>query len=387
MIYDYLQPVAASFFENLSFKESQLGSIVEFYTDQKFDFHEVDIAIIGIDEIRNAVGNTATAEAPAAFRKEFLKLYTPVIDRSIKIVDLGNIKTGANVRDTYFGLSSVLLHLLTHKVVPIIIGGSHDNTYGQYLAYQELYALINMVIIDEKIDLNEMQTSLTADSFMMSILAHTPNYLFNYSHIGYQTYLNDKHAIEMLESLNFDCIRLGIARQNLEDTEPHFRDADMLSIDMNCLRMADFPAHENASPNGFSGEELCQMARFAGLSDKLSSIGFYEMNPAFDRNSQSSQLLAQAVWCFVEGYYQRKNDMPNKSSDFLKFTVKLDAYDHELIFWKSKVTNRWWMELPFGEKKDLQKQQMVPCTFADYEQACREEVPDRWMRVYHKLIS
>ena len=129
------------------------------------------------------------------------------------------------------------------------------------------------------------------------------------------------------------------------------------------------------------------MARFAGLSDKLSSIGFYEMNPAFDRNSQSSQLLAQAVWCFVEGYYQRKNDMPNKSSDFLKFTVKLDAYDHELIFWKSKVTNRWWMELPFGEKKDLQKQQMVPCTFADYEQACREEVPDRWMRVYHKLIS
>ncbi len=387
MIYDYLQPVAASFFENLSFKESQLGSIVEFYTDQKFDFHEVDIAIIGIDEIRNAVGNTATAEAPAAFRKEFLKLYTPVIDRSIKIVDLGNIKTGANVRDTDFGLSSVLLHLLTHKVVPIIIGGSHDNTYGQYLAYQELYALINMVIIDEKIDLNEMQTSLTADSFMMSILAHTPNYLFNYSHIGYQTYLNDKHAIEMLESLNFDCIRLGIARQNLEDTEPHFRDADMLSIDMNCLRMADFPAHENASPNGFSGEELCQMARFAGLSDKLSSIGFYEMNPAFDRNSQSSQLLAQAVWCFVEGYYQRKNDMPNKSSDFLKFTVKLDAYDHELIFWKSKVTNRWWMELPFGEKKDLQKQQMVPCTFADYEQACREEVPDRWMRVYHKLIS
>jgi hypothetical protein len=30
---------------------------------------------------------------------------------------------------------------------------------------------------------------------------------------------------------------------------------------------------------------------------------------------------------------------------------------------------------------------MVPCTYQDYEMACREEIPDRWMKVYNKLMD
>ncbi len=30
------------------------------------------------------------------------------------------------------------------------------------------------------------------------------------------------------------------------------------------------------SPNGFYGEEICQMARYAGMSTKLTSFGIYD---------------------------------------------------------------------------------------------------------------
>jgi arginase family enzyme len=370
------------------YKPNQIGSGVTYNEGKISDLSSFDLAIIGLEEIRGHKENQGVEDGQLNIRRELYNLYAPDIDRPFQILDLGNLKIGATPKDSYFALASVMLHLLTNKVIPIIIGGTHDNTFGQYLGYQELYTLINMVTVDERIDLgSEPDKPIDADNFMMPVLSHNPNYLFNYSHLGYQTYLNDKAVIDMLESLNFDCVRLGIVRQRLEEVEPILRDADMLSIDISAIRMADAPGHVHASPNGFSGEELCQITRYAGLSDKVTSLGIYEYNPHYDNHNQTSQLIAQMIWYFIEGYYSRKGDMPINMSNFLKFTVKFEQHDHELIFWKSKTTERWWMELPYGDKKKYARHQMVPCSYADYEMACKDELPDRWMRVYKKLME
>jgi len=388
MFYEFLTPFDKSkHLGEVVYKPNQIGSNVAFYEGTRVDLGEFDIAIIGITEHRGNEYNKGVEDGQIDIRRELFRLYLPYTERPFRVVDLGNMKMGAKLKDSYFGLASVMLNLLTNNVVPVILGGTHDNTFGQYLGYQELYTLINMVVVDEKIDLDDPAQHIDASSYMMPILAHNPNYLFNYAHLGYQTYLNDQNAIDMLEALNFDCMRLGIVRQNLEEVEPVLRDADMLSIDVSAIRMADAPGRARATPNGFSGEELCQISRYAGLSDKLTSIGIYEFNPHYDKHHQTSQLIAQMVWYFMEGYYSRKGDFPVNMNNFLKFTVKFEQYDHELIFWKSKTTERWWMELPYGDKKKYARHQMVPCSYADYEMACRDELPDRWMKVYNKLIE
>jgi arginase family enzyme len=388
MLYEFLKPCDL---EKLSshpeFKASQIGANITFYQGKKVDLSNFDIAIIGVIDNRGSAFNQPSEEASCAIREQLYNLYIPYTEKPFRLLDLGNIIPGATLKDTYFGMASVLLELFTHKIIPIILGGSHDLTFGQFLGYQELYTLINMVVVDEKIDIEEPNGNMGAQSYMMPILAHNPNYLFNYSHLGYQTYLNDYNAVEMLEALNFDCHRLGMVRQNMEEVEPVLRDADMLSIDISAIRQADAPGHSQATPNGFSGEELCQIARYAGISDKLTSIGVYEYNASKDLNNQTSQLIAQMLWYFIEGFYSRKGDFPINLDEFLKFTVKFDEYDHELIFWKSKATERWWMELPFGDKKKYARHQMVPCSYADYEMACKEELPDRWMKVYNKLMD
>jgi formiminoglutamase len=370
-----------------TFGSAQLARHIVFFDGKEIDFSEYNIAILGVPEDRGSEENPGSAHAPDEVRRQLYKLYLPNVEAEFKVIDLGNIRQGESLKDTYFGLATVMLQLVTNKVIPVIIGGGHDLTYGQYLGYQELYSLINMVVIDERIDMHEdPERKMTADSFIMQILMHNPNYLFNYSHLGYQTYLNDPKAIETLDSLSFDCQRLGLVRADLEEVEPVLRDADMLSIDLSCIRQADAPAHANASPNGFSGEELCQITRYAGLSDKLTSIGIYELNPMQDNGHQTSQLVAQMIWYFIEGYYNRRGDYPVNLDDHLKFIVHLDEMDHELIFWKSKKTERWWMELPFGDKEKYARHQLVPCSYKDYEMATNQELPDKWMKVYTKLI-
>jgi formiminoglutamase len=388
MFYEFLTPFDKDrLLGNIAYKPNQIGNNIAFYEGENVNLEDFDLAIIGIEENRGNIQNKGVEDGQINIRREFYNLYAPYSDKPLRIIDLGNMKLGAKLKDSYFGLASVMLNLLTNNIIPIIIGGTHDNTFGQFLGYQELYTLINMVVVDEKIDLDDPHHQVDATSYMMPILAHNPNYLFNYSHLGYQTYLNDPQAIGMLDALNFDCIRLGIVRQNIEEVEPVLRDADMLSIDISAIRMADAPGRAGATPNGFSGEELCQIARYAGLSDKLTSIGIYEYNPHYDNQNQTSQLIAQMVWYFVEGYYSRRGDFPINMNNFLKFTVKFEQYDHELVFWKSKTTERWWMELPYGDKKKYARHQMVPCSYADYEMACKDELPDRWMKVYNKLIE
>ena len=58
-------------------------------------------------------------------------------------------------------------------------------------------------------------------------------------------------------------------------------------------------------------------------------------------------LLAQMIWYFIEGFRERKGDYPiaNKSK-YTKYHVALENGEHELTFYKSDFSGRWWMDVP-----------------------------------------
>lgn len=274
------------------------------------------------------------------------------------------------------------------NIVPIIIGGSQDLTYCNYKAYESLEQTINVVTIDSCFDIGDAEKELNAQSYLSKIILHKPNILFNYSNVGFQTYFTEQSGIALMEKLYFDTYRLGQVRANIEDVEPIVRNADLVSFDISAIRQSDAPGNGNASPNGFYGEEACQIARYAGLSDKLSSIGFYEVNPAFDTNEQTAHLTAQMIWYFIDGFYNRKQDYPIvDKSEYTKYRVSIKDHDHEIIFYKSDKSDRWWMNVPYPINKQVkyERHQMVPCSYRDYETACGDEMPDKWWQTYQKL--
>ncbi len=371
-----------------TFAENQLKNYITSYTSES-DFpelEEIDIAIVGVCEDRRAYTNIGCAFAPNKVRDYLYSLYPGSFKP--RIADLGNIEAGHDVEDTYYALKSTVDYLVRKNIVPIIIGGSQDLTYAQFLGYEKLEQTINVVTIDAAFDLGNHDEETTNTAYLGKIILHQPNFLFNYSNIGYQTYLVNHTSLGMMNKLYFDTYRLGQVRDAIEEAEPIIRHADMLSFDISAIKHSDAPAHSMAQPNGFYSEEACQMMRYAGMNDKLTSVGIYEINPEYDTQGKTSNLAAQMIWCFMDGFYSRKHDFPSRTNpDYVKFHVVLQDEKYEINFFKSKKTNRWWMEIPYPPSKGLkfERHTLLPCSYKDYELAINNEIPDRWWQTYQKL--
>ena len=65
----------------------------------------------------------------------------------MNIIDLGNIKTGFEIEDTYFALSNVFTTLMKYRIIPIVLGGSQDLTYPIYQVYENTGKLVNITSI------------------------------------------------------------------------------------------------------------------------------------------------------------------------------------------------------------------------------------------------
>ena len=370
------------------YSATSYGKLISIYSnpDNFPDLENIHLAIVGIEEDRNAINNEGCGLAADYIRENFYCLFQG--NYATKIVDLGNIKKGNTIEDIYFAVTDVLAQLLKKNIIPIIIGGSQDFTYCNYLAYLKMEQTINIVAVDSCFDIGDGEKDLNSQNYLSKIILHKPNILFNYSNIGFQTYFVEQNSIDLMDKLYFDFHRLGALRKNIEEVEPIVRNADVVSFDISSIRHGDAPGNGNASPNGFYGEEACQITRYAGMSDKLSSIGFYEINPAFDNNKQTAHLVAQMVWYFIDGYYNRKQDYPIvDKSEYTKYRVSIKDHEHELIFYKSNKSDRWWMDVPYPLNPQLkhERHQMVPCSYSDYETACKDELPDKWWQSYNKL--
>ena len=378
---DFLEPLEIKKikYPNTKWTDFQLGKHTTFNDGTPFDISEFKLAIIGMEEDRNTINNIGCGKSANEIRKELYQLYTHF--KMPKLIDLGDIKNGKTVKDTQVALSEVLKLLFKNKITVIIIGGGHDLTYGQFMAYKDELHPVEMVIVDEKIDVEESK-EITSSSFLWHIINQEDHFLSNITHLGQQMFYNSPKSVDILESLNHQVLRLGEVRKSIIEVEPFLRAADILSIDLSAIKSSECPANATTSPNGFLGEEACQISRFAGFSNKISSFGLYEMNPIFDNNNQGAKQASQILWYFIEGFSGRRPDFPSEENkNFMQYFVRLESADTEIIFWKSTFSNRWWMEVPQknGEIKYL------PCSNADYQTALKDELPDKWMRAYNRL--
>ena len=381
MEFDFLKPLDNEILQLIKgFSSQQLGSKVAFHTVEDFpDLDKIKIAFIGVLDNRGDCNQTEEVDL-SHIRKELYGLFPGNWDASI--ADLGNILAGNTVSDTHFALRKVVASLIKKKIIPVIIGGSQDLTYSLYRAYDELEQMVNLVSIDSKFDFGKESDAVSASSYLTKIIIEEPNNLFNFCNLGYQTYNNSQEEIDLIDKLFFEAYRLGEISNTITLSEPVFRDADLVSLDLKSVKSAASGNFDSFSPNGFSGKEICALSRYAGISDKVSLFGIFNQN----NSPQESVLIAQIIWYFIEGFHYRSNEYPFGSREnYIKYIIPLEE---ELIFYKSNKTDRWWIEIPFisnGNTK-LKKSSLLPCSYEEYLGACNQEIPERWWKAQRKNI-
>jgi formiminoglutamase len=378
-------PVEESVYRDITSPTSLFKSI-RIFGEKMPDYRDAHLALIGIKESRGSNNNEGVALAADEIRKKLYKLKRG--SGAYRMVDLGNLNEGHDLDETYVRLSEVCRTLLEKNVLPVIIGGSQDLDYGQYCAYETMDKLVSFLNVDAFLDLEDKNEFGPSRQHIHRILLHEPNYLFSYTHLAYQSYLIDQLSISVLEKLYFEAFRVGLLRTNIQEVEPAIRNADLLSFDITAIRSADAPGNANTQPFGLTGEEACQICWYAGLNEKLSSIGFYEYNPQFDDvHKKTAAVIATMIWYFIEGYYNRKSELNFRSNDFLKYTVSMPVEPETIQFYKSKFSEKWWMEVPYPNGVErYSRNSIVPCSYNDYQTAIKGEVPERYISTLAKLL-
>lgn len=381
-INNYLTPIALdkkdSFFTPE--RNSFISCIKVNTTNTPIDnFEGIDIAIVGIPESRSSYNHGAD-KAPDAIRNKLYQLKLSTKNSVKRIFDLGNLKPGNTFTDTYFGLKEVLNFLLEKKITVILLGGTQDVTIGGIMSLNRLNIPANLTTVDSRIDYNRNNELPKSVNFVTDLLENNKYKIRDYSNIGHQIYLNDSEVIEKFYQNEYECIRLGDAKKEMQELEPLLRETTFLSFDISSIKQGDAPGHYNPSPNGFFADEACLLTRYAGLSEKLKLFGIFEINPNYDNNNQTSHLAAQAIWYFIDGYFNRFNEKPDENNpNYKKFIVELNSSANPLTFYKSQKSNRWWMSInQYGEN------QLIACSFKDYQTACSNEIPTRWLKFTSK---
>ena len=382
MEFDFLVPLDSEILNHIQELSAQhLGSKIVLHTNDSVpDLDKINIAVIGVLDNRGDRNAKADVDLNAV-RKELYSMFSG--NWKASIADLGDVLAGNSKEDTYFAVKKITAALIKRKIIPIVLGGSQDITYALYRAYDNLEQMVNLVAIDSKFDFGKENEPIGSNSFLTKIIIDEPNNLFNFCNIGYQTYYNSQEEIDLVEKLFFDAYRLGEVSNNISISEPVFRDADLVSIDLRAVKSSDSGNFIDFNPNGFNGKEICSLSRYAGISDKVTSFGVFNHN----NSKQEAVIIAQICWYFIEGYHYRSNEYPFGSREnYLKYIVPLEEED--LVFYKSDKTDRWWIEIPYvlSSSNKLKKNTLLPCSYEEYLAACNHEMPERWWKAQRKNI-
>ena len=378
----YFDPVDFEKFEYTDYvnKKHTLGALLQ-KNQEKLKLDKAELLIIGVCEDRNSIVPGA-AKAPDEIRKYLYNLNR--IGARFKALDLGNLKIGHTPNDSYFALRDICDYILEKHQTLVVLGGSQDLTFGMTKAFEG--RLFNKVTVDPKLDFRKGVKTINSENYLNLIFEKQKN-LYSYTSLAYQNYFVDLTEIDQFNNCHWDVKRLGQVRYDLTSVEPILRDAHVFSFDLNAVRYIDAPGQSMASPNGLYSEEACQIARYAGTSDELNIAGFFNLIPEKDPTSNSSALMAQIIWHFLEGFINRKPEDPlDDSEDFKQFMVDMSDISMTLVFFQSRISGRWWMEISDFENRKG-GMYIVPCDEDDYKKASLGDIPDRWWKNIRKMVK
>lgn len=273
---------------------------------------------------------------------------------SVKVVDAGNY-----IGNDVVPLIDLIDKIWTRQGIVLIISKNIDT--GLYHALHDQ--------LKSQIEHSASITRSPGDTFRL------------YDDISFVSLANQIHRCKpshLIKSQNLITLRLGEMRAYFAESEPYIRHADCCFFDLNSVRVSDAPGQPNPSTSGLTSEEACHLSRYAGQGGKLKLFWIYNYTPSHDERHVTADLVAQMLWYFCEGVEHRRDKLPIDKSKLQAYVVEFDKLDIPLTFYKSPLTDRWWVTGSFDSDS-----QPMPCSMRDYETAKQGELSQRLLDLLH----
>ena len=335
--------------------------------EEWFGNEKLKVVILGIPEGRLSRFE-GLENGPDVIREQLYQLTS--IEQSYFIADIGNVRPGNTPADTYAAVRMVVEALALKGIQVLVLGGSQDLTLPLLEGYKNTDS--TLTVIDDRPDYKTCEEYGEDENFLEKLIDTRLGLLAT------QAYYSPLEKTEDLLKLYGGVqIPLGDLRENIRESEPLLREADVISFDFGALKALEAPGQQRLSPNGLYGEEACQLFWYAGMSTRKNVAGLFGYSPSLDLQRWGAAMAAQIGWYYLKGAVQPKDKEPEgEAADFLHYMVPVEGLDEPIVFLKHSVTGRWWMEV----NVEKNKAERIACSENDYLLAQKNEIPERWLR-------
>ena len=279
----------------------------------------IHVGILGVPfdhGVKLSNGRPGARFAPKKIKQEFFKLIRSKKNRVIKIIDFGNvIPINKNVKKTHERVTSAVKKIIKDNVIPIVIGGGHDISFGSskaiFLKYKK-FGQINFdahydvrPVIDGKITSGTPFRRLIDERFLdgkrfVELGLHSPKNLKEHK----QYLLKKKATLLQLDYVNkIDIERalnkaLSIAAKNTN--------AVVFDIDIDGVQKRFAPGCSAPGVKGFTKKQILKAAYIAGKNKNVKLFNLMEVSPVYDVRNKTVKLAAELILSFINGLKERK---------------------------------------------------------------------------------
>lgn len=304
------RPSPDLFFSRKDTNDPRLGELV---SSDHTEYENADIVILGCPQdegVRRNNGRVGAADAPAAIRGEFYRL-TPFNVKK-KLFDMGDIITDGTLEEIHARQLAVVEHLLRDGKRIIVLGGGNDVSYPDGKAMSQVFGPEKWIAInvDSHLDVRiaEERNSGTPYRQLLDERLLLPNLFYE---VGYQTHYASPVYYKYLRDLGVNRISLEVLRSRefadmelKENIRQRFigQSASLntfFGFDIDSVRSADAPGSSKPSPLGLRAGEFITLVKYAASLANTRIIEFSEVNPKYDIDNCTSQLVAIAMHRFI----------------------------------------------------------------------------------------
>lgn len=265
--------------------------------------------------VRRNHGRPGASGGTLAIRNQLYRMTPPPHDEDKfrelvgKTRDIGNIAVTMNLEAGQDDLGKVVADLLEAGTIPVILGGGHETAFGHFLGYAKSDRKTSILNIDAHADVRPLKEGKAhSGSPFFQALIHESGYCEKYLVGGLQPHSTAKAHLEFIEqhggSYTFreETNVTSISGLMHEHDSRHL----MVTFDLDAVDQAFAPGVSAPCVNGLHPDLWLTAAYLAGRHEKVTSFDISEMNPEYDRDSQTARLAALTIWHFLQGFSERE---------------------------------------------------------------------------------
>lgn len=262
-----------------------------------------------VDEgVKRNKGRDGAAMAPDVLRKAMSNF--PVIKPEQKLLDFGNIRSGANnLEQAQSDLKEAVAKGLSQGGKSIVFGGGHGVLYGHFSALRQAFPQqkIGIINFDAHFDnrIPEKGVGTSGTGFWQIAQQEKLHTL----HIGIQRNSNTQQLFRTANNLGMRYILADeLFEQNLPSLSSRLKsfieEADLLycTICLDVFNSAIAPGVSAVAYNGiFADHSFMSLYRQVLSNEKLRALDVAELNPNYDIQNHTAKLAASLVneWLMI----------------------------------------------------------------------------------------